>query len=92
MYKGSPFLNILPSLDLHGYTREMIYVPVDEFINDNLKLNHKKILIVHGKGEGVLKQELHLCVIFLILNQLLLMVQFVELKKLILIILSQIKL
>ena len=37
MYKGSPFLNILPSLDLHGYTREMIYVPVDEFINDNLK-------------------------------------------------------
>ena len=60
MYKGSPFLNILPSLDLHGYTREMIYVPVDEFINDNLKLNHKKILIVHGKGEGVLKKELHL--------------------------------
>lgn len=60
MYKDSPFLNILPSLDLHGYTREMIYVPVDEFINDNLKLNHKKILIVHGKGEGVLKQELHL--------------------------------
>ena len=60
MYKGSPFLNILPSLDLHGYTREMIYVPVDEFINDNLKLNHKKILIVHGKGEGVLKQELQL--------------------------------
>ena len=38
-----------------------------------------------------LKQELNLCVIFLILNQLLLMVQFVELKKLILIILSQIK-
>lgn len=60
MYKGSPFLNILPSLDLHGYTREMIYVPVNEFINDSIKLNHQKILIIHGKGEGILKEELYL--------------------------------
>lgn len=56
--KGNPFLNILPSIDLHGYTREMIYVPVSEFINDNIKLHNYKILIVHGKGEGILKKEI----------------------------------
>jgi len=53
------FLNILPTLDLHGNTRDMIKVLIDEFINDNLKLNKKKIVIVHGKGEWILKDETH---------------------------------
>ena len=57
MNKGSPFLNILPSIDLHGYPREMIYVLVDDFINENIKLGKKKILVIHGKGTGVLKEE-----------------------------------
>lgn len=60
MNNNNPFLNILPSIDLHGYVKDMIYVPVDEFINDSIKLNHKKILIIHGKGEGILKEELYL--------------------------------
>ena len=34
MHKGSPFLNILPSIDVHGFTRETVYVPVSDFIND----------------------------------------------------------
>lgn len=59
MNKGNPFLNILPTLDLHGYTREMIYVPINEFINDNLKLRNYKILLVHGKGNGILKKEIN---------------------------------
>lgn len=57
MNKGSPFLNILPSIDLHGYPRELIYVLVSDFINENLKLGKNKILVIHGKGTGALKDE-----------------------------------
>lgn len=60
MNKGNPFLNILPSLDLHGYTREMIFVPINDFINDNIKLGKDKVLIIHGKGSGTLKEEVRL--------------------------------
>lgn len=58
LMKGSPFLNILPSLDVHGYTRETVYVPVSDFINDNIKLGKKKIVIIHGIGYGILKEEI----------------------------------
>jgi len=53
------FLKILPSLDLHGNTKDMIKVLIDEFINDNLKLKNYKIVIIHGKGEWILKNETH---------------------------------
>ena len=55
---SDPFINILPSIDLHGYSRDLIYTPVNDFINDNLKLGKKKIVVVHGIGEGILKEEL----------------------------------
>lgn len=53
------FLNILPSLDLHGNTRDMIEVLIDDFFKLNLKLGKYKVLIVHGKGEGILKSKCH---------------------------------
>ena len=56
---NDPFLNILPSLDVHGYTADMVIVPVDEFINDNIKLGKDKIVIIHGKGLGVLKEKIN---------------------------------
>ncbi len=55
-----PFLDILPQIDVHGYNRDMIKVKLDEFIKDNIKLRNKKIVIIHGKGEGILKSEIHL--------------------------------
>lgn len=55
----NPFLNILPTIDLHGYSRDMVKYVVTDFINDNIKLGNKKIVIVHGKGEGIVKEELH---------------------------------
>ena len=55
----NPFLNILPTIDLHGYRRDMVKYVVTDFINDNIKLGNKKIVIVHGKGEGIVKEELH---------------------------------
>ncbi len=55
-----PFLNILPTIDLHGINRDMVKYIVDDFIKDNIKLNNKKIIVIHGIGEGILKDELHL--------------------------------
>lgn len=54
-----PFLNILPTIDLHGYNRDMVKYLVDNFINDNIKLNNKKVIIIHGIGKGIVKEELH---------------------------------
>ena len=53
------FLKILPSLDLHGNTSDMIEVLIREFLNDNYKLKNFKVVIVHGKGEGILKRRTH---------------------------------
>ena len=59
MHKGSPLLNILPSIDGHCFTRETVYVPVSDFINDNIKLRNKKIVIIHGIGYGILRDEIN---------------------------------
>ncbi len=55
-----PFLNILPVIDLHGFNRDMVKYVIDDFIKDNIKLNNKKIIVIHGKGQGVVKNELHM--------------------------------
>lgn len=57
---GSPFLNILPSIDVHGHTRETVYFVVSDFINDNIKLGNNKIVIIHGIGYGILSNEIKL--------------------------------
>lgn len=56
---NDPFLNILPTLDVHGFTSDMVILPVDEFINDNLKLGKDKIIIIHGIGKGVLSKTIN---------------------------------
>ena len=56
---NDPFLNILPALDVHGYTADMVILPVDEFINDNIKLGKDKIIIIHGRGLGVLRKTIN---------------------------------
>ncbi len=52
-----PFTDFLPSIDLHGMDRVLARIKVEEFINDNIKLRNKKIVIIHGIGEGILKNE-----------------------------------
>ncbi len=54
-----PFLYNLPHLDLHGYDRTGACAMVKMFIDENLKIDNKKIVIVHGKGSGVLKISVH---------------------------------
>ena len=52
------FIDNLPTLDLHGLDRDSARVAVLDFINDNLKMKNKFIVIVHGVGEGILKEEI----------------------------------
>ena len=55
----NPFLSILPTIDLHGYTEDMVKYKLNEFITDNYKLKNKKIVIIHGIGKGIIKNEIH---------------------------------
>ncbi|HIS91030.1 MAG TPA: Smr/MutS family protein [Candidatus Faecisoma merdavium] len=54
------FIDNLPSLDLHGFDRETARVAINDFINDNIKLKNKFIVIIHGIGSGILKDATHL--------------------------------
>ena len=48
-----------PRLDVHGETYDSVSLYVTSFIDDNYKLGNKYIAIVHGKGEGILKNRVH---------------------------------
>ena len=51
------FTKNLPSLDLHGETRDTARVLINDFIKENIKLINDKFVIIHGIGTGVLKKE-----------------------------------
>lgn len=53
------FLDMLPSIDLHGYDKESARVAVNDFILENKILRNKEILIVHGIGMGIIKETIH---------------------------------
>lgn len=56
---NDPFTSRLPHLDIHGEYRTTCVAVINSFINDNIKLKNKKIVIIHGKGSGVLKKATH---------------------------------
>jgi len=56
---NDPFINILPSIDVHGFTQDEALFAVDEYINDNIKLGNEKLVIIHGIGEGVLRKAIN---------------------------------
>lgn len=49
------FTDSLPSLDLHGLDEATAVVYIKDFINDNLKMHNEFIMIIHGKGSGILR-------------------------------------
>lgn len=53
------FLKNLPRIDLHGYDSETARVATNDFIDDNIILKNNKLLIVHGKGTGIVKKVVH---------------------------------
>ena len=50
---------IYPSLDLHGEYSFSAKILTKEFINDNIVLKNKKICIIHGIGQGIVKKSVH---------------------------------
>lgn len=52
-------LDKYPKLDVHCETRDTIYTVLRNFVTDNIKLKNKVIIVVHGKGSGILKEEIH---------------------------------
>lgn len=60
MYKPiDPFIKILPQLDVHGFTRDTVMTVVNDFINEQRHMGRKKVCVIHGKGEGILKETIH---------------------------------
>ncbi|MGM9882212.1 MAG: Smr/MutS family protein [Bacilli bacterium] len=53
------FLKNLPTIDLHGYDVETARVATDDFINESLIMKNSKIVIIHGKGLGLVKNSVH---------------------------------
>ena len=56
-----PFIDFLPSLDLHGYDSVSAKIATEEFIKDNIVLKNKKIIIIHGIGKSIIKKTVHEC-------------------------------
>lgn len=54
-----PFLYNAPHLDIHGYDRYGATAMIKNFIDNSIRIDAKKIVIVHGKGTGVLKNATH---------------------------------
>lgn len=53
------FLKNLPYIDLHGYDRESARVKTEDFIQESKILGNNKIVIIHGIGEGIIRETVH---------------------------------
>lgn len=48
-----------PRLDLHGEEVALVFALVTEFINDNVKIGNREVVIIHGKSTNILTKEVH---------------------------------
>lgn len=53
------FFSGFSSIDLHGYDRDSARVMVSDFIEESIIMGRDGIVIIHGRGEGILKKEVH---------------------------------
>lgn len=54
-----PFLYNAPSLDIHGFDRYGGVAMIKNFIDNESRIGAKKLIVVHGKGGGILRQATH---------------------------------
>ena len=54
-----PFQALKPSIDKHGFDSVLCIIKVKEFITDCLKLKNYDIILIHGKGSGILRRSVH---------------------------------
>lgn len=53
------FLERYPKVDLHGYDRDSARMVTNDFVDENYALGNDVIVIIHGIGTGILKNEVH---------------------------------
>lgn len=53
------FLSRYPKIDLHGYDRDSARMMINDFIRDNYEMGIDTMIIIHGKGLGILRKEVH---------------------------------
>ena len=53
------YWNYYPKIDLHGEFSVTAYTIVHDFLTDQIKLRNPYVVIIHGKGSGKLKNEVH---------------------------------
>ncbi len=53
------FLNRFPHLDLHGYDREYARMLTNDFIEENIILKNDIIVIIHGHGDGIVRNSVY---------------------------------
>ena len=46
-----------PTIDLHGMDRDYARMMINQFIEENYKLKKYDVVIIHGIGSGILRQE-----------------------------------
>lgn len=49
------FIDSYPKLDLHGFDRESARVAIQDFVKEQFILKREVIVIVHGRGTGILR-------------------------------------
>lgn len=54
------FYKNLPAIDLHGLDRDSARVAIEDFVRDNYKQKNEYFVIVHGIGNGILKETTRL--------------------------------
>lgn len=57
--KTDIFLNRYPSIDLHGYDRDSARMMTNDFVLENVFLKNEYIVIIHGIGTGIVKNEVY---------------------------------
>ena len=62
-------VNISPILDLHGYTSMEAYEELCTFIKQHYKKNNRSLLIITGKGAGIIRENVHKWLQYSKLNQ-----------------------
>ena len=53
------FSSFSPILNVHGETRDTVVFVLEDFINDNFKLQKEYIGVVHGRSSDILKIKIH---------------------------------
>lgn len=51
------FIENFPKLDLHCVERDVSRVMVNDFIKENYRLKNEIVVIIHGIGKGIIKDE-----------------------------------